>query len=849
MFKSNRTDYYKYFFGDERGETFVKVFLDDNFNPRETLDATQEAVMTGRYRTDNTFSRDDRDDRDIETIQVGDNDVHPEFAYFIQQFASRMKQVDKFATEGTPLQFITYNLNDTYSKIKDRVVRAITEKLAIKKSISVSDFKELIDIIPKKNIEGLTKQEMRESVYNQLMADINSELEKIIGEWNTRCGATRPEGSTGEEDKCEAGVMFDTISKHIIYLVNNSVKVQYYDANTTLLKSDPAQLIFENVYADWNNVSDKQKRFYMVHMQLMRRDPNNPKVWKSIPDSEYQTFSVDKGNYDNYRLNLSKSRDGLKPKIYDLLRRLGDNASKTIRNIVYFDPTNKNYVSEAFTNDSLANLYDGAEQITDDRVIDRLKSPQFRINVRKLVKDVLNTVKNREFHKYEQYTGPIFDIQSQGVWFRSADGNYVKEENGKYLKYGSDDDYTRVMLTRDKCYSSLVNATPEQCRKYLYECLLDGDENNVQVCLDMRLIGNNGKNFYEVSKSEIDEMHPAMAIMTLQKFGFRTYGAYDSKASRDLIKMESSEHWKDNYMKQVFLNNFKAGEPTSLTKWGLKGGGGDMTPEQEQKWDEFINEGKHLIGYLGLISDFVNRNPGILNHEYFGLTDEYERKRVEEEKRAAVQLKGGIRTESDIGKDYQLFRRLEFAREVAQRQQEGHGRLDGVISDIMSKLPFGEYKCPPFMFHHITGEPDPVCIAATGFFLKKTIVIPTDRMGISGSNSKIIVDEMMKLLDRLNTERRLSDKEAEEEKSKILKLYESGEKAYDDLLKEYEILKHFVSLCDKFEGYDKSVIKSENIERLKKICARSYRELNDAQRDILKRGVNLEVAFELAKSK
>lgn len=62
------------------------------------------------------------------------------------------------------------------------------------------------------------------------------------------------------------------------------------------------------------------------------------------------------------------------------------------------------------------------------------------------------------------------------------------------------------MLTRDKCYSSLVNATPEQCRRYLYECLLEGDENSVQVCLDMRLIGHNGKSFYKVSENEINEM-------------------------------------------------------------------------------------------------------------------------------------------------------------------------------------------------------------------------------------------------------------------------------------------------------------------------------------------------------
>ena len=78
MSNLNGTDYYKYFFGDERGNTFVEVFLDSNFNPKDDLDATQEAVMTGRYRKDNSFLR---NERDIDTITVADNDVHPEFSF------------------------------------------------------------------------------------------------------------------------------------------------------------------------------------------------------------------------------------------------------------------------------------------------------------------------------------------------------------------------------------------------------------------------------------------------------------------------------------------------------------------------------------------------------------------------------------------------------------------------------------------------------------------------------------------------------------------------------------------------------------------------------------------------
>ena len=835
-------DYYKYFFGDERGETFVKVFLDENFMPKPILDLTQEAIMTGRYRSsdDNKFEGFERNDRDIADIEngtkvdiiVGPNDVHPEFVFFIQQLAARLNKLDKPVAEGTQLEPIITSMLVNYNNVKPLVINTIKEKFEKGDNVVTEDFQQLINSIPYNDIKELSKSDVRDSISDQIRNDINYKLNIILSEVNKQCKNTRPVAATKEEDECEAEGLFNIISHKILYLVKNAIKVQYYDAHSTLLRNDPAQEIMENVFAKWNSVPEEQKNFYKSFLVVEKRNQVDPRKWDLVADLD--NLKVTEKDYNNYRINLLKSNnDNNVPKIYDLLVILGKNGSEKdsdgkqkLENVVFYNPATNNYGKVIFTANSLTNLYKTSKYINNEQKVDRLSSPKFRISVRNLVKDILQTVKDFGKFKEIEYDGPIFDLENEGVWYKSADGNYVKQENGKLLKFGSDDDRTLVHLTRDKCYSTAVNATPEQCRKYLYECLLSGDEDGVQICLDMRKLSGN---FYDVAKVEIENMHPVMAIMILQKFGFRAYEAYDNKAGQKLTKIESGDNWRDNYLQKVFLQNFdKYKETGKLTSWKLSGGG--LTADQQKQWNKFLDENDYLIKYLTMVSDFVNSNPGILNKDFFGISDEYSRRKEANQ----------FRNEHDIAKDYSFFKTLQF-----NHSYKHH-----------TELPFGVHNialsenCPPFMFDKY-GNPDPVCRAANSLYVSVDPFAgkPIDyfkKKIKDDDNADIIREYLLQYIDYLYAKKHnigpLNDL-----KQRIIKLSNDEKDNRNNLLRELHVLTHYAKLCSQFKGYDDKVINETNVNRLKAICRKSYTNLTENERNLLNEGSKLE--DELNKSK
>ncbi len=110
----------------------------------------------------------------------------------------------------------------------------------------------------------------------------------------------------------------------------------------------------------------------------------------------------------------------------------------------------------------------------------------------------------------------------------------------------------------------------------------------------MKNIGH--KDFFNVAKKNIEKMHPVMALQVLRKFGFRKHRHYDEKAGTDLFKVESVNHW----MKYITQTHSKVEISAMLA--------GEMA--------------KNLETYLNLVSQYVNCNPGILNKNYSGPSDE-----------------------------------------------------------------------------------------------------------------------------------------------------------------------------------------------------------------------------------
>jgi hypothetical protein len=89
-----------------------------------------------------------------------------------------------------------------------------------------------------------------------------------------------------------------------------------------------------------------------------------------------------------------------------------------------------------------------------------------------------------------------------------------------------------------------------------------------------------------------------MALQILRKFGFRKHLVYDSKAEVELYKVEHLNHWLKHGLPKLGHAQF---DIEVMTK----------DPNSH-----------HLLEYLSLLSQFVNCNPGILNKNYNGESDE-----------------------------------------------------------------------------------------------------------------------------------------------------------------------------------------------------------------------------------
>jgi hypothetical protein len=197
----------------------------------------------------------------------------------------------------------------------------------------------------------------------------------------------------------------------------------------------------------------------------------------------------------------------------------------------------------------------------------------------------------------DSFFGPsgFLDMIDANTWSRVSPGVYQKvDASGKTVRYGREDEATRRMFKSSAhgCYTTLYNAPAAKCDKYIHQCLLNGDKDSMATCLAAKTLETE---FFKNSKKGINEMHPLIALRTLQKFGFREHDVYDNQAGTTIRKIESVDHWKNSdFMKERFKDSKGAALPI----------------------DDILTQ------YLELVTEFVNSNPGILNSGFRGQTDE-----------------------------------------------------------------------------------------------------------------------------------------------------------------------------------------------------------------------------------
>ena len=208
-----------------------------------------------------------------------------------------------------------------------------------------------------------------------------------------------------------------------------------------------------------------------------------------------------------------------------------------------------------------------------------------------LVRQHLFQFKASTFAKAEDAykDGDFTDFIYSGVW-TLEDGVFKKKVDGKWVEYGQLDETTRCLLNEKKdCYSTQISQG--LCKEYIYKCLIKGDKKHLNHCIDTIKMSDLRKK----ASDEINNMHPVVALRTLQQFGFRRHKVLDSESGMMLKKIEDVSHWLEHYARKNY---------------------------EESIFQKLVYNNGDVLYYLDLLAQFVNANPGILNPDYDGPTDE-----------------------------------------------------------------------------------------------------------------------------------------------------------------------------------------------------------------------------------
>jgi hypothetical protein len=377
----------------------------------------------------------------------------------------------------------------------------------------------------------------------------------------------------------------------------------------TLADSDP-QLLWNNVYANWANLDTHTQNFYTQFLDVLKFDQTTRR-WNRVEPIEYNTVQLT----SQYRFNLIKTRINSRIPLFSRaipLLSQGDfddilltDAAGQIQKIDEHEwKDHQDYLRILYLSvyNNTPNIMDSLHFQLPKHYSDVPKADRFNLFIDELVRTRLYAIK-----KFGQVDTSALASSAEdrdyislidvNVWNYDANtGVMYKKVDGKRIEYGAETQADKDALTSNfHCYSTLVNAKGEECEKYINDCLINNDSGSLKECLKFASASNKG--FYDIAKKEINNMHPLIALRTLQKYGFRHITKYDDDARMNLKKVECVAHWLQKYMAKKFPD------------------------EADQR---AISNNPLLLDYLELIVQYVNANPALLNKNYNGKTEESE---------------------------------------------------------------------------------------------------------------------------------------------------------------------------------------------------------------------------------
>jgi hypothetical protein len=253
--------------------------------------------------------------------------------------------------------------------------------------------------------------------------------------------------------------------------------------------------------------------------------------------------------------------------------------------------------------------FNGFDKDTIDFELDELKKT---FNVDSADADLIKLYRSQTIFSYkidkataqgmlEDTKNEATPVASTSTFLASFDApsntdTYFRDSKDPSKLYTKDDAGKLVEVTRGSakfweeskknCAGFHVNKNEKgSCTDYLLDCINGSDPTICRNYMTDPLFWGDDENGI---KEEVKQMLPAMALTTLEKFGFKQVNVVDSVAKKSLNKVESVTTWLERLGKDM-----------------------NSTPGEYKK----IVDNENLILYLGLLVEKINGSPHILNEK------------------------------------------------------------------------------------------------------------------------------------------------------------------------------------------------------------------------------------------
>lgn len=504
-------------------------------------------------------------------------DMPKEFTKRALQVAVNLSKLDRSSTPGTLLGSVL----------------STVDSFAVKRKDLRGGIANIIDLEQTSQVGGapFAATKLIGSYCDDYLKGLTSEIKKVYNQFGGFRKTNKEIIGTIEELDV---LLHNDIKQQLI----NSLEKRYYKNYLTGGASSDVQKVLKVLLdgqVDSGDI-DLFNHFIMI-MELPSGDVTDPnQQWRFIGPVQYQGFTLNPKH--QYRLNLKRAVTKA-PTSYgatfsppsSLLMNLELGRTPfLIEDFIplssggaIIDPTgtphnNANWLQQNFNN----LIHNGPVPPTWN-----LKTTGTLINVLNCDEIVRKELSKTAMDNEEMTMDDPYKINpaiTRNGWVKLDNGNYEKilKDGTKVVYKNGDNEYNKLFTTANRCFSAQLDMSDVDCCAWM-DAVLKGNSEEL-----LKFISKHPITFITDPKN-INKAHPLLVLKVLKAFGFREELVYDMATpggfNGKIWKIQTVNKWKTKYLEKKF------------------------TPAHVKN----VMGNKNLLIYLGLLVDYVNANPSLIN--------------------------------------------------------------------------------------------------------------------------------------------------------------------------------------------------------------------------------------------